>query len=594
MDVFKLNKRTRTDIIAFGELDLAKVASILIQRNNIHDAKIVLQHVNTKISCRNKKMIHWLYMRDLLELSPSDISYICKKAYKKEFIIAMEKIDVYPYLQDCANNPHFLKWVFQYKRITKLITPIYTSNLSLLTFLSKYQTYDEQYIHRVCKEGNLSSFTYLINHTSLDPSLFHRTVLIHNHSHFFDYLQIQDISKHTYIDCLRSNAYDSIRLSHKLNPNLFTIVERTNLFKTIICYIKHVPYDFFIWYKSMTLPVNVSDALCKSANTLLLKTLYKIQPKKHFLMACKHNNVPLVKYLIDKLDIHIVVDGLLSSSIEGHVNVTKYLCDYIKDDEYIYLVLYKMISINLQHDDIIKILYNKNRFIYPSLLPIYSIMNKNSYSWAKDSLYLFLKPSDNYYNTFQYYINLICYYGNTNLFLMLEPFIDEGCIYEYFINACSSRKGLFIANYILYKYDISPRTIELAFYNTNDLEVIRWLYTPDIDIRKNNDHYFRFSCLNNHIDVAQWLITVCPNYSFEIENNVIVDYAIFLSWNIDKSITLNDDCNICLCERSNCKTECNHEYCYHCINTWYAKNRTCPICRTSIDCVYSENGFTKQ
>jgi hypothetical protein len=367
---------------------------------------------------------------------------------------------------------------------------------------------------------------------------------------------------------------------------MFTIEQRTDMFKRIICYNRHIPYNFFVWYKSITHHVNVSVALCKSGNTFLLKSFYHIHNRKHFIIAVQNNNLSLIRLLINKIDIITLMELFIFSCLNGNKNIAKYLCDYIEIDEYIYLVLYKMIAFNSAHEDIIRILYERNKQVYPSLLPIYSILNKHSFSWVQNNISIFLKETDNYYNTFQYYVSLTCHYGHSQLFLKLSQYIQEEDVYQYFINACSSKKGLFIANYLLYNYYITSDSIEKAFYNTDDIDVIKWLYNSDIDIRKNNDHYYLFNCLNNNIEVVTWLMTICPDYNCKIENNKIIEYSVSISKIIKSNVSFNSDCNICLSVNSNCKTNCNHEYCYDCINKWYSKNNTCPICRDTIGFVY--------
>ena len=584
MNIFEINEITKSNIVSFGELNLTKVACILIKRNLLNDAKLVLQHVNTKISCRNKHMIKWLYTRDLLEFTASDMSYICRNGLKIEFTIASSISTTIPY-EDCVHSPHFFNWVM--KDVEHINKPIYTHNLSLLTYLSSYQYFDEAYINRVCIDGNLASFKYLIKLTSTNPNKFYKTALIYNHSHFFNFLNIQNISKHTYILCMKNKAYHSIRLSHSLCPTLFTVDEHTDMFKRILCYNTYIPFDFFTWYKSMTKPVNVSIALCKSKNTFILSSFYNICVKKHFIIAAKYNNLSLIKLLTHRNSISVIMEALFISCIAGHASIAKYLCNYIYLDEFIYLVLYKMISINSPHEHIIKWLYEKNKQVYPSMIPLYAITNQTSFSWIKDNLHIFFKQIDNYYNAFQYYINLICHYGHSKLFIELFKFIQEEHSYQYFINACENKSGLFIAHYLLHTFYISPKTIEMAFYNSTDIDIIQWLYNPNIDIRKNNDHYFLFSCLNNHVDIAIWLTTICPQYSCIIVDNKIISYKVSLSCMLNNLLTFTGDCSICLSTASNCKTICNHEYCYHCINTWFDKNRTCPICRQEIDMVYT-------
>ena len=48
----------------------------------------------------------------------------------------------------------------------------------------------------------------------------------------------------------------------------------------------------------------------------------------------------------------------------------------------------------------------------------------------------------------------------------------------------------------------------------------------------------------------------------------------------DKDIKIDvSECSICLINTPDSITKCNHYYCYECINKWYTKNNTCPICR---------------
>jgi len=49
---------------------------------------------------------------------------------------------------------------------------------------------------------------------------------------------------------------------------------------------------------------------------------------------------------------------------------------------------------------------------------------------------------------------------------------------------------------------------------------------------------------------------------------------------------MNLECSICLSKILNenlCITNCNHKYCYRCLNNWLEKKKiTCPYCRTTI------------
>ena len=54
-------------------------------------------------------------------------------------------------------------------------------------------------------------------------------------------------------------------------------------------------------------------------------------------------------------------------------------------------------------------------------------------------------------------------------------------------------------------------------------------------------------------------------------------------------------CPICLTNNTNYVTECNHNFCKECIQSWAKKNNSCPLCRKSLgfDKIYGKyNGCT--
>ena len=52
------------------------------------------------------------------------------------------------------------------------------------------------------------------------------------------------------------------------------------------------------------------------------------------------------------------------------------------------------------------------------------------------------------------------------------------------------------------------------------------------------------------------------------------------------NITMIDVCSICLQiinDDHRCKTNCNHEFCKGCLDSWFDSNKvSCPLCRTDI------------
>ncbi len=49
---------------------------------------------------------------------------------------------------------------------------------------------------------------------------------------------------------------------------------------------------------------------------------------------------------------------------------------------------------------------------------------------------------------------------------------------------------------------------------------------------------------------------------------------------------MNIECPVCLNdinEDQRCTTDCEHEFCYDCLNKWLRINLNCPVCRKSVD-----------
>lgn len=88
------------------------------------------------------------------------------------------------------------------------------------------------------------------------------------------------------------------------------------------------------------------------------------------------------------------------------------------------------------------------------------------------------------------------------------------------------------------------------------------------------DHY-----LSNNPQITFFNHTFSRHTNFAFENK-------FIEYQSDNSseIVLNgEDCSICL-EKIEIahKTECGHIFCKSCIEEWYKRNSTCPLCRKKI------------
>ena len=100
------------------------------------------------------------------------------------------------------------------------------------------------------------------------------------------------------------------------------------------------------------------------------------------------------------------------------------------------------------------------------------------------------------------------------------------------------------------------------------------------------DEVFTSACENSYIDVAMWLYNkYIGRYNVVIDRyNIITSFSIIKPLDIIGGIYIEDveDCSICMSTVSNSITECRHQFCYRCLNKWYLKNPTCPICRTGL------------
>ena len=133
-----------------------------------------------------------------------------------------------------------------------------------------------------------------------------------------------------------------------------------------------------------------------------------------------------------------------------------------------------------------------------------------------------------------------------------------------------------------FRYSIRNRHLELA----------QWLFiiNPNINIYSNNHFAFETACSYHYVDIASWLVDLRPNmYYIETEGDEIIDYGIYNNLNIVESKKIENitECNICLDTKSNCITDCNHQFCTNCLGTWYKRKISCPFCRNNILDVYS-------
>lgn len=151
-----------------------------------------------------------------------------------------------------------------------------------------------------------------------------------------------------------------------------------------------------------------------------------------------------------------------------------------------------------------------------------------------------------------------------------------------------------ISKYIYDDYDIDKFIVEnilkdiissgyVTYYN---LDIICWMSSIiDFDLRYDKHKLFKECCKFNVIDIVEWLTTKYNCYSYTTLYDIIVNYKILID---QITYDFNEDdqeCSICL-STSNSITNCDHYFCKDCINKWYNKNTTCPLCREEIKYIY--------
>lgn len=148
----------------------------------------------------------------------------------------------------------------------------------------------------------------------------------------------------------------------------------------------------------------------------------------------------------------------------------------------------------------------------------------------------------------------------------------------------------------------NPVFLEIACVNYK-LELAQFIYNPSIRV-KTLDSIFHNTCSNCiylssvkssmapvALDIVKWIISLYPDRytihishkkqlrSWSIHKKIQFEYTIIT----DASSIENSSCAVCYTENSNVRVlDCNHNYCYNCINKWYSSKETCPLCRETM------------
>ena len=125
----------------------------------------------------------------------------------------------------------------------------------------------------------------------------------------------------------------------------------------------------------------------------------------------------------------------------------------------------------------------------------------------------------------------------------------------------------------------------------NNIDLVKWLYSlGNINIRANKNEAFVRACDYQDVELAIWLLSKNPNeYRISIEDGKITAWTIIkeIVYGGTKQLDIIEECPICLTNKSDLLTSCNHQFCKKCIKIYLDKQTAsvsdlnCPYCRQS-------------
>lgn len=129
--------------------------------------------------------------------------------------------------------------------------------------------------------------------------------------------------------------------------------------------------------------------------------------------------------------------------------------------------------------------------------------------------------------------------------------------------------------------------VEVFIFLFENFDIVKEL----IELEINN--FFILCCDLNNLEIVNYLMRIFPDkfkvttVNKKISHWCIINYLEILN---TRKIEQINDCPICLENKSDLITNCEHQFCYTCLNKIYCrhkKNVNCPLCRAKL------NGFSK-
>ena len=564
----KLNyQRAFNDACLTGNLDAVKFLYNLTNDLNL------LSYKSLYHSCyKDFDLVKWL-----IETNPNlDLTLENYKPFR--LACYRGKYDIAKYLYD--KNPEVIdKLKDSFEICERMVLDSLYNSLELCKWLYSFNIYefDIESLYDILVDGNLNveKLEWLY---SVIPEFInnHRYIIIFNHSWFnglecakWLYNKRPDIDIYNdnyclFIDSCNHNKKDIIDWLLSLRPQIF---DNTNTFNKILkniiknnCrYIDNFIWLFEILYKE-TIPSNIDK---------LIRT------------SMKDSTIEIYQYLIfryaegtfgDK-EFKINLDDFTNICKKNSINFIKLIYnnhEYIKDlinTEYITNLFNDILKSN-SCITITKWLYNNFPIIVINNLTIHNAFLSNNRRTIKWILSL-----QNDYN--------LCYNNNIILNdLCKSEFLDFHIVKYLF--RLDRYINLRVDNDILLK----------TCFRLDDYYMAIWLLKKIgiIELDSSYDQYFRDKCRENHYKFVKLMNKLNPDrYKYNIAKDGDLTAKISRYVYKTKDIKIDDLCMICLTNKSDIITQCEHIYCYNCIDIWLNINENCPYCRTNITELYKIN-----
>ena len=586
MNVYDLNEFTTTNILLYQKEDPLHVFYSLL-KDHLEDAILVYQLYKWDfIYCTSVPFLKWIKENKFhIKLHESSIKELLQNGDKE----VLDYIEPNDYVYSILLSPlPFLQYIVETYTINiddsffiKLIHEnkknLYDIFLLLLSVVDIKDYIVVDIIYYLCKYNEIRLIQHFI---SLYPLIlkkyisylylyFFISITYNNAELSLYFLSIEPRLIHyiNIVDLFIKRCTKTLQLLYTLNKTLFTNINHNYIFKKIA--LNPIIDEVFLhWYLSL-FKDKIDPLLFEEQIQIFKMNGYIVDPTisdDYFIHACSNNYLHIVKKY--NYNYSILEKGFEIAAFLGYLDIVEYLIQSIEKNT-LYKILHALLIVETPHKHIVKMIYESISIYPPKLIHYFckmGMMEVNHYKELDEEC-----------------IHLLAINGHFSIFYYIPPSTYD--ISNAFIDACETGKGLFIAKWLYYKHTISKNTIQNAFYNSYDIHTLKWLYSIEpIPMTENNNAYFIESCINNELDIVMWLCELYPNYSYSIVNGVIC-YSIDL-FKIYKPKSSTFECCICLENTGDSITLCHHSFCYSCINQWFKKNNSCPICRVTLEKVY--------